>query len=490
MKKRLLELMLVFGAAVHAQQFVEVDRNVLSRAVQRKYFAAIESGGKPQEMMRRAAAALSAREPLQSRRLLLQSLAEWKGLQWSEAHDAASVYSFRIGETVVEPRSNIHAVVERIDPAAPAEGVRLRAQIRVLNGAGETLFTGRERPIEEMTESETIASAPAAEGRYSVAISIRDGGSGAVLAEGRNDVWVVANLRSRLLALAQGARSAVMRTSSPGELVWLNTILGITEHYLTARSAAIRSGWQFSSPLVQTLAPQAVVEPLDPMADIAWAEQALAGILKGRSPAGEGGLWTPLRAPGTDDQGLDLARAWWPKGKAEGIVVLMGDALTHQRSWDDLRPAGAFVCIVPAFLRGFAWEGVEGLVAAAAKAAGLENGPLYLFVHGVGARDGLRQAEKEPSRFAAVAALAPLSDQPLTSVPKTFPAYLLLEAAKDGLIPANSLQRVGLTLARRLEKFEYAVLPGVDHDGARGPGLEKSLEFFKAISTGTWKRPQ
>jgi pimeloyl-ACP methyl ester carboxylesterase len=185
-----------------------------------------------------------------------------------------------------------------------------------------------------------------------------------------------------------------------------------------------------------------------------------------------------------------LARVWWPTEKPAGIVLLLGDVLTHERSWDALRPPGAYVCIAPSFRRGPSWESVDGLVAAAVKAAGLEPGRLYMFAHGVGARDGLKQAAKEPARFGAVAAVAPLSDQPLTSIPKAFPPFLLMEAGKDGLIPEESLRRVGLVLERRLEKFEYAALPGVDHETAKGPALAKSLEFFRAIAAGEWKRPQ
>jgi len=490
MMNRIVGLMLACGAAVQAQQLVDVDRTILMLELQREYLAAVKTSGKPAATLRRASAALSAREPLQSRKLLLQSLAEMKGIEWTEAHSAVSAYGFRIGETVVEPKSNIHAVVERIGQAGPAEEVRLRAQLKVLNGAGETVFAGRERPIEDMMEAETSAPAPAVEGKYTVVVSIKDGGGGAALAVGRNDIWVVAGLRSRLSALAEGAQAAVLLTPSDSGMIWLNTILGITGHYSAARSTGIRSGWQTSSPLVQTLVAQAGHEPLDPMADIAWAERTLAGISKGQSPVGEGGRWTPMAASASGDQGPVLARVWWPKGEAAGIAVLMGDVLTNERSWEDVNPTGPYVCIAPSFRRGFLWENVEGVVAAAAKAAGLKERPLSMFVHGVGARDGLKQAEKEPSKFSAVAAVAPLSDQPLTAISKTFPPFLLMEAEKDGILPGENLRRAGVVLERKLEKFEYAVLPGVDHETAKGPALARALEFFKSIAAGTWKRSQ
>ncbi|MCU0247715.1 MAG: hypothetical protein MUC42_14165, partial [Bryobacter sp.] len=123
MKNKLFGLMLTYGAALHAQQLVEVDRTILSRALQREYLAAVQSRNQPPEAMKRMAAALTSREPVESRRMLLESVAGVKGIQWTAAHAEASAFGVGIGETVVEPKSNIHAVVERIYPAAPVEGV-------------------------------------------------------------------------------------------------------------------------------------------------------------------------------------------------------------------------------------------------------------------------------------------------------------------------------------------------------------------------------
>lgn len=489
MTKRVVVIALACWTMVQAQQLMEIDRVILSRGLRREYMAALKARTKTAEMMNRTASALSTREPERARRLLLESMAEWKGIQWTGAHTAVAGFHFRIAETVVEPGSNLHAVVERLGAEAPVEGISLVARLKILNRSGETVVTGRERPIEEMVEVETPLAAPVAEGTYSVVLSVREAGSEVSLAEGRNVLWVVTSLRSRLAGLTEGARAGLMNTRSPAGMVWLNTILGIAQHYSAARSASVRSGWQFGSPMVQTLVPTTAAEPLNPLADIAWAERALVAAGQGQSPAVEGGGWIPIAAPGPPNGGLHLARVWWPPVKPTGIVLLLGDVFSHERSWEDIRPPGAFLCVAAAFRLGEGWEHVEGLLDAVEKVTGGERKAVHWFAHGAGAAEGLDQAEKKAARFASVAALGPLTDRPLAALAQGFPPFLLMAAESDELMPAETLRRASLVLERRLEKFEYLLLPGVNHEAAREPALAKALDFFSAIAAGTWKRP-
>lgn len=475
-----------------AQTAPDLDLFFLARTIRAGIVEARAAGGVPQDRLKRAYEALGQREREKARLQLLRSALEFKGIAWSEARAAASALRFTTGETVVEPRANLHSVVERAWES-PEDGTKLKAQLRLLDRNNKPVFTGSLREIGDFIDTESKTPAPAEEGKYTLALTIQDSSSGEVVGEARNTVWVVSGLRDRLSALRQRAEAAAIRPADETAPVWINTVLALAGLYSDARSQPIRAAEQLASPVTQMIASGEVVERLDPLADIVWAERAIQALTSGGRPSGPGGEWIPLAIQSHEDQTLHLARVWWPARKPSGIVLLLGGTLSHDRSWSHISPAGDFICLAPSARPnstgwdGATWEDIEDWISALSTVAGLGNKSLYVLAHGDGAQAALQQLQKSPGRLLALAIAAGAIEAKHVALIKDAPPIILMEAGRDEWVSADELRRAGLLMRRQLTKFDYLVLPETTHEGARAAGLAKAIEFISAVAAGSWK---
>jgi hypothetical protein len=473
------------------QGLTDVELLLLARAVRMEAASIRLAGLKRPEAMKRAAEALVSRPPEAWRMELLRALAGLRGIEWTEAHRAAAACAFFTGETAVEPGAALHAALEpMVQSETPAAGV-LSGWVSIRGADGRPVSLMKPQDVRDLLGRELHLRAPKEEGRYAVTADLKDANSGQVVASGRKTLWVVADLRRRVSGVRTRAESLALKAEGPAAAVWINTVLAIAERYQPGGEPAGRHLPEVASPLVQTLVSAAGAEPMDPAADLAWAERALEAIAAGRTAA-EPGAWNPIAARSHQDQSLRLARVWWPREAAAGLALLLGDTLAHERTWTDVEP-GKLLALAPAQRvqgggwGGAAWEDIEDWLAAIRQVSGAEKLPLYVLMHGAGAEEGLSQAQKTPPRFAGLAVIAGQSQQPLQSIPKDFPPVMLVEAGKDALVPADAVRRAGLLFQRRLRAFEYALFAEEDHEAVRAAAAPRAFAFFEALAAGVWK---
>lgn len=470
---------------------MDADLFLLTRAMRVEAASIRLSGRKRPEAMKRTAEALMNRQPETSRKELLRALAELRGIEWTEAHSAAAWCAFLTGEAAVEPGAALHAALEPMaESETPAAGV-LTAWITIRRADGRAVAEMKPEDVKELPGRELHLRAPKEEGRYAVTLELRDAKSGQAIASGRKTLWVVADLRRRLNGVRTRAESLALKAGGRAAAVWINTVLAIAERYRAGGEPAGRHVWEMASPLVQTLVSGGGAGPQDPATDLAWAERALEAIAAGKKAAAPG-AWNPFAVRSHQDQTLRLARVWWPREAPAGAALLLGDTPAHEGTWTDIEP-GQLIALAPsprvmgAGWSGAAWEDIEDWLAAIRQVSGAEDLPLFVLMHGAGAGEGLKQAQKTPLRFAGLAVIAGQSQQPLQLTPKDFPPMMLVEAGRDALVPADAVRRAGLLFERRLRAFEYASFAEEDHDTVRAAAAPRAFAFFEALAAGSWK---
>ncbi len=492
MTGRFLSLVSALCLTAAAQGPVEIDRALLSRALRSEIVTSTSAAQKRTDLVKKAYAAFALTDPDLSRQALMQVLAEFRGVAWTSAHEVASAYRWVVDETVVEPGVSLHATLERWQPGTSERIEVIAAAIAIRNDKGVVVSEPRSRSMEDLANKEFSLKAPMDEGQYALVVELKDAKSGALVARSQAVFWVVAQVRARLAALRDRTEKLAMKSQSDGQAVWANTVLAIAERYSAAVSASLRSAPHLASIMVQTLAPIADIEPLDPASDLAWAQRTLTALESGQDAAKGLHSWVPFAIRSHKDQTLRLARLWWPEEKPIGMIVLLGDALCHDRSWSTAR-MGSFFALAPSPRPAAGWTvemwaDIDDWIAGIATVSGSEPKPQFLLAHGLSAGDAMQELAGTPTRFAAAALIAGSSNRPLTSLPKGFPPLMLVEGSKDTLVAPDELRRAGLIFQRRLPAaFEYVVAAGETHESVRDASLPRVLEFFSGVSAGTWK---
>jgi len=493
MTGRVLTLASALACLAPSQGPGDVDLFLLTRAVRAEVSALRTSAPKRPEALKRGYLALANRDADSSRPALMQALAELRGLAWTGALESAAAYRLVPGETVVEPGGSVHAALEMLQRAAHEPPEAITATITLRNEKGMTVFKSRSRDAHEITGAELSVPAPKEECRCTLLLELKDTKSEALVAEARATVWVVGNVRARLRGIGARAEALAIKNQSAAQAVWVNTVLAIVDRFSAALGSSIRPAAQSAAALTQTLVPTAEVEPLNPTADLAWAERTVGALEAGGDPAKSMEGWIPLGIRSHKDLALRLARVWWPRGKPAGLVVLLGDSLYHDRSWSGAR-FDSFIALSPSARPGATgwsegtWLDIEDWIAALASVTGIEHKTQFVLAYGAGAGDAAQLVAKTPSRFPAVAFVAGTPDMPLTGLPKDLPPLMLVEAGKDTFVPTDELRRAGIIFQRRMPAaFEYAVAPAETHDSVRDAILPRVLEFFSSVSSGTWK---
>lgn len=474
-----------------AQIAGELDLFLLTRTLRAEVDAARAAAEPDSQTIRKALAALKNPRAQNGKLEMLRAIVDLRRGKWSDTLAAALDYRMSAGESVVAPRAVCHLAIEGAAPAASAHA--LEAQVSLQDDKGGIVVPGKSRPITDMTDREIPLQAPPAEGKYSILFEIKDAKSGEIVAQSRATLWVVDRLRQRLRDMADRAGALALKPSSAASTIWLNSVLALVDRYSIASRQSLGMPVQLASAVVQTVAPLPGLEPFDPLRDLSWAESALDVIAQGKPFSATPGAWMPFAVRSRRDQTLRLARIWWPESKPAGLVLLLGDTLSHERSWSDVSLPGGFIGLAPSVRLDSqgatppGWEDFEDWRSGLEVLTGADLKPAFLVMHGNGARQGLDLASEQPSRFRGLAILAGTSDRALATVPKDFPPLLLAEGAKDRFVLAGDLRRAGLFFQSRLQTFEYVVLPDAGHYDLRTAAAPKVMEFFAAIAAGTWK---
>jgi hypothetical protein len=486
-------LFLVFVAQAWAQVPSDADFYLLARSLKAEINVARSSPERRPQAVKQGLEALRNLLSATGKLDMARAIVELRRGKWQDAHTAALEYRLAAGETVVAPGAAFHVAIEGAPPAGLKEPVPLEAQLSLLDAKGQRVFSGRSRDIRDMTDRELSLQAPAAEGRYSILFEIKQAKTSEKVAEGRATLWVVADIRGRLSSLRERSRALILKSPGPAATVWLNTVEAIIERHDAAARQSIRTITQFCSALVQSLAPMEELEPLEPLADLAWAEGLLGAIDSGKEPQPQAGRWTPFAVRSQKDQALRLVRVWWPQAKPAGMVLFLGEVLSHDRSWTDVSIPGGFLGLAPAYRGGPAgwtgpfWEDFDTLRAGLEIVAGVPQKNLFLVMHDNGAKDGMQHAIGNPALFTGLAVLAGSSDRPFTTIPKELPPLLLAEGGKDIIVPPDDIRRAGAAFRSRIQHVEYAMFPDATHEGIRTAAMPAVTEFFAGLAAGTWK---